>query len=261
MAVIMVLRTDVGRILITGAGGGVATAFRQAMGDRYALRLAERDISLLNDLQPGDEVISFNIADLDACRAACANIDTVLHLAADPSPDADFCGSLMDNNILGTFNIFRAAKDARPPAENAPRCRRVVFASSAQAVEGYPLDYQIRPDDAPKPKNLYGASKAFGEGIAAYFAHQEGLSALSVRIANFTTLSPGDRLSARDMSAFLSHRDAADLLERCIRVEGVQYAVVHGVSNNRYTRLSLEETRRLLGYAPQDDAFSLLGFE
>jgi nucleoside-diphosphate-sugar epimerase len=128
-------------------------------------------------------------------------------------------------------------------------------------VEGYPLDYQIRPDDAPKPKNLYGASKAFGEGIAAYFAHQEGLSALSVRIANFTTLSPGDRLSARDMSAFLSHRDAADLLERCIRVEGVQYAVVHGVSNNRYTRLSLEETRRLLGYAPQDDAFSLLGFE
>lgn len=63
------------------------------------------------------------------------------------------------------------------------------------------------------------------------------------------------------MSAFLSHRDAADLLERCIRIEGVQYAVVHGVSNNRYTRLSLEETRRLLGYAPQDDAFSLLGFE
>lgn len=159
----------------------------------------------------------------------------------------------MDNNILGTFNIFRAAKDAG--------CRQVVFASSAQAVEGYPLDYQIRPDDAPKPKNLYGASKAFGEGIAAYFAHQEGLSALSVRIANFTSLSPGDRLSARDMSAFLSHRDAADLLERCIRVEGVQYAVVHGVSNNRYTRLSLEETRRLLGYAPQDDAFSLLGFE
>ena len=182
MAVIMVLRTDVGRILITGAGGRVATAFRQAMGDRYALRLAERDISLLNDLQPGDEVISFNIADLDACRAACANIDTVLHLAADPLPDAD-CGSLMDNNILGTFNIFRAAKDAG--------CRQVVFASSAQAVEGYPLDYQIRPDDAPKPKNLYGASKAFGEGIAAYFAHQEGLSALSVRIANFTSLRPG----------------------------------------------------------------------
>lgn len=111
----MTLRTELGRILITGAGGRVATAFRQAMGDRYALRLAERDISLLSDLRPGDEVISFNIADLDACRAACANIDTVLHLAADPSPDADFCGSLMDNNILGTFNNLPRGERRRLP--------------------------------------------------------------------------------------------------------------------------------------------------
>lgn len=248
----MTLRTEFGRILITGAGGRVATAFRQSVGNRYQLRLAEKNLDLLTDLLPGDEVISFDIADIEACRAACANIDTVLHLAADPSPDADFCHSLMDNNILGTFNIFRAAKDAG--------CKRVVFASSAQAVEGYALDHQIRPQDAPKPKNMYGVSKAFGEGIAAYFAHQEGLSALSVRIANFTTLEPGEQLSARDMSAFLSHRDAADLLERCLRIEGVHHAVVHGVSNNCYKRLSLEETSRLLGYYPQDDAFSILGF-
>ena len=85
MAVTMVLRTDVGRILITGAGGRVATAFRQAMGDRYPLRLAERDVACCAIGSPAT-VISFNIADLDACRAACANIDTVLHLAADPSP-------------------------------------------------------------------------------------------------------------------------------------------------------------------------------
>ncbi|MBF1994700.1 NAD-dependent epimerase/dehydratase family protein [Serratia symbiotica] len=248
----MTLRNELGRILITGAGGRVATAFRHAVGHRYRLRLAERDSGLLNDVHPDDEVISFNIADLDACRTACADIDTVLHLSADPSPNVDFCGSLIDNNILGTFNIFRAAKDAG--------CRRVVFASSAQVVEGYPLDYQIRPDDVPKPKNLYGASKAFGEGIAAYFAHQEGLSSLSVRIALLTTLADGEPLSARDMSVFLSHRDATDLLERCIRIEGVQHAVVHGISNNRYKRLSLVETSRLLGYYPQDDAFSIRGF-
>ncbi|HEI8868110.1 NAD(P)-dependent oxidoreductase [Serratia sp. AKBS12] len=248
----MALRSEMGRILITGAAGRVATAYRTAMAGRYPLRLAERDTNLLRDIGANDQVLAFDITDLQACRAACAGIDTVLHLAADPSPDADFCDSLKDNNILGTFNIFRAAKDAG--------CRRVVFASSAQAVEGYPLDYQVRPDDAPRPKNLYGVSKAFGEGIAAYFAHQEGLSALSVRIANFTTLCADRQLSARDMSAFLSHRDAADLLDRCIRVTDVSYAVVHGVSNNRYQRLSLEETRQLLDYQPQDDAFALLGF-
>lgn len=248
----MALRTELGRVLITGAGGRVATAFRQFAGHRYDFRLAERATGLLTNLRPNDEALTFDITDIEACRAACANIDTVLHLAADPSPDADFCSSLMNNNILGTFNIFRAAKDAG--------CQRVVFASSAQAVEGYPLDYQVRPDDAPKPKNMYGASKAFGEGIAAYFAHQEGLSALSVRLANFTTLEAGQQISARDMSAFLSHRDAADLLDRCIRVANVQHAVVHGISNNRYKRLSLEETTHLLDYYPEDDAFTLLGF-
>ncbi|AHG20386.1 epimerase [Chania multitudinisentens RB-25] len=248
----MALRTEFGRILITGAGGRVAKAFRQFVGNRYMLRLAEKEMGLLNNVQPDDEALVFDITDIQACRAACTDIDTVLHLAADPSQGADFCTSLMKNNILGTFNIFRAAKDAG--------CKRVVFASCAQVVEGYPLDYQVRPEDAPKPKNMYGVSKAFGEGIAAYFAHQEGISALSVRIANFTTLAVGQQTSARELSAFLSHRDAADLLDRCIRVADVQHAVVHGISNNHYKRLSLEETTHLLGYYPEDDAFTLLGF-
>lgn len=248
----MALRTKLGRILITGAGGRVATAFRQFVGHRYTLRLAEKKRGMLRELHPEDQELIFDIRDIDACRDACANIDTVLHLAADPSYDADFYSSLMHNNILGTFNIFRAAKDAG--------CKRVVFASSLQVVAGYPLDYQVRPNDAPKPKNMYGASKAFGEGIAAYFAHQEGLSALSVRLANFSKLTMPQQMSARDLSAFLSHRDAADLLDRCIRIEDVHHAVVHGISNNRYKRLSLEETTRLLDYYPEDDAFTLFGF-
>lgn len=248
----MALRTELGRVLITGAGGRVASAFRQLAGERYAFRLADKEIGMITHLRPDDQALAFDITDIQACRAACANIDTVLHLAADPSPKAEFHSSLMNNNILGTFNIFRAAKDAG--------CRRVVFASCAQAVEGYPLSYQVRTGDAPRPKNMYGASKAFGEGIAAYFAYQEGLSALSVRIANCTTLEDGKQITARDMSTFLSHRDAADLLDRCIRISDVQYAVVHGISNNRYKRLSLEETTSLLDYHPKDDAFTLLGF-
>lgn len=250
----MTLRKELGRILITGAGGRVATAFRHVVVHRYRLQLAERGVGLLNYFHPDDEFISFNIniADLDACRTACADIDTVLHLAADPCLNADFFSSLMNNNILGTFNISRAAKDDGR--------LRVVFASSAQVVEGYLLDYQIRPDDALKSKNLYGASKAFGEGLAAYFAHQERLSSLPVRISRFTTLEHGEQLSARDMSIFLSHRDATDLLERCIRIEGGSTQWSMALSNNRYKRLSLVETSRLVSYYPQDDAFRICGF-
>jgi len=31
--------------------------------------------------------------------------------------------------------------------------------------------------------------------------------------------------------------------------------VVNGISNNRSLRMDLEETRRLVGYDPQDDGF------
>jgi hypothetical protein len=44
------------------------------------------------------ERIVLDVADLNAVRGACAGIDPVVHLAADPSPEADFYGSLLDNN-------------------------------------------------------------------------------------------------------------------------------------------------------------------
>ena len=35
----------------------------------------------------------------------------------------------------------------------------------------------------------------------------------------------------------------------------VTFAVVNGISNNRVLRMDLEETKQLVGYAPEDDAF------
>jgi nucleoside-diphosphate-sugar epimerase len=239
-------------ILLTGAAGRIGSAFCRIAPSRYRLRLADRDVSSLNEkFGSTAEIISLDIADLDASRAACAGIDTVVHLAADPSPDAAFYGTLLDSNIKGTFNIFRAAKDAG--------CRRVVFASSAQTVEGYPEDRQISVHDPVRPKNLYGVTKCFGEALASYFASQEGLSAIAVRIANFAEFSKGERHSPRDISAFLSHRDAVQLLIKAIDADNIDFAIVNGISNNRYKRLSLDESRTLLGYAPLDDAFEIIG--
>ncbi|MCC7633628.1 NAD-dependent epimerase/dehydratase family protein [Stenotrophomonas rhizophila] len=235
-------------VLLTGAAGRIGTAFRQLSADRFTLRLADLDISSLG----GDgDVLELDIADLDACRKACEGVDTVLHLAADPGPVSDFYGSLLDANIKGAFNIFRAAADAG--------CRRVVFASSAQTIEGYPEDRQVSVDDPVRPKNIYGVTKCFGEALGSYFASQEGLSVIAVRIANFASFTRGESHSARDVSAFLSHRDAVQLLVRAVEAEHVDFAIVNGISNNRYKRLNLEESQRVLGYAPQDDAFEILG--
>jgi hypothetical protein len=45
------------------------------------------------------------------------------------------------------------------------------------------------------------------------------------------------------------------LIVRCIETPGVQFAIVHGLSNNRFKRMDIHLTRQILGYAPQDDAF------
>ncbi len=241
-------RPSQNKILITGAAGRIGRAFWRAQPDRSALRLA--DIATAGLAESGAEVLALDISDATACMRACAGIDTVIHLAADPSPEADFMGSLLPVNIVGSYNLFTAAQ--------AQGCRRFVFASSAQAVEGYALDVQVQEQMAPRPKNLYGASKAFGEALAALFAQDGTMTTVAVRIANVAEFAPGQCHSPRDVAAFISERDVVQLLRRCVEAELSGFNVVHGVSDNRYKRLAIDQTRRLLDYRPADDAFVIL---
>ena len=47
------------------------------------------------------------------------------------------------------------------------------------------------------------------------------------------------------------------MLTRCAEAPGIQFAIVHGLSDNRVKRLEIDSTRALLGYAPQDDGFEI----
>ena len=135
------------RVLLTGASGLVGSILREQWGNRYALRLAdinpiERGYELRTEiernavgetellpLQPHEEFFLLDTADLEQFTAACEGIDVVVHLAADPAPNADFYGSLLERNVNSTYNAFAAAA--------AQKCRRVVIASSVNAVLGY----------------------------------------------------------------------------------------------------------------------------
>lgn len=240
------------KLLVTGAAGRIGSAFVRAQRERYALRLADLDCTRLAGAAEGHEVMHLDITDAAACLRACEGIDTVVHLAADASPEADFMNSLLPTNIVGSYNLFAAAL--------AQGCRRVVYASSAQAVEGYALDLQIQEQMAPRPKNLYGVSKAFGEALASYFSQAAGasMSCVAVRIANVAEFHAGERHSPRDVAAFISERDLVQLLCCCVEAPLTGFQLVHGVSDNRYKRLAIERTRQILGYAPQDDGFAIL---
>lgn len=243
------------KVLLTGASGRVGRGFLTYEAAAYDMRLADRNLDPLLEHKEIDsivaeaEIVQLDVADLDACYAVCQGIDTVVHMANDANAGADFYESLLDNNIKGTYNIFRAAKDQG--------CRRVIWASSVQAVAGYPLDVQVRVDMPPKPLNMYGAAKVFGEAMAHYFAYTEGLSSIAIRIGAFEYNRDhwDEQPDGRTLSTFLSARDLSHLIRQCIEVEDLPYAVFQGVSNNRFKRMDISNARALVGYAPLDDAF------
>lgn len=236
------------KVLLTGAAGCIGTQFLRHAGNLYHFRLADRNLDNLKN-PDGHEVMEIDVAELDACQEACRGINTVIHLAADASPEADFYDSLLEDNIKGAYNIFQAAKDQG--------CKRVIFASSVRVISGYPLDVQAHPESPLKPLNMYAVSKGFGEMVAHYFAAVHRLSSIVIRIGSFADNSVGPKPDARVLSTFVSRRDLCEIMVRSVEVPDVQFAIVHGLSNNRFKRMALTSTKEILGYSPQDDAFQL----
>ena len=232
-------------ILITGANGRVGSAlvkYIDSIGKPYTLRLADLEII-------EERGIKVDVLDFASCKVACEKVDTVIHLAGVASPDSPF-EQVLPINIVGTYNIFQAASESG--------VKRVIYASSAQAIEGYPLDVQIRADMPVRPKNLYGVSKAFGEAMAAYYAYQKNIEAIAIRIGAFEYQHEWAQLNSRDLSAWAEPDDLCSLIVKSIDVDltGDPFIIAHGISDNRFKRLDLSETKRLLGYDPKSDSFA-----
>lgn len=232
-------------VLVTGAAGRLGTSFIQRAKDRYRLRLMVRPGENVEAIADCGDIVEGDLADLEGLKRLCEGVDTVVHLAAEPNAAATWA-SILPNNVVGTYNVFVAAKSAA--------CRRVVFASSIHAVSGYSADVQVKTSDPVNPGDLYGVSKVFGEAMGRYMAEQEGVSCIAIRIGAAGPVEwAAHQRSLYMMDAFLSYDDLQQLIERAIDDERIQFAVVHGISNNRFKRLDLSTTRALLGYQPQDD--------
>lgn len=234
-------------VLVTGAAGRIGSYFAEHAGEKYALRLMVRgNEEGIENILPYGEVVKADLGDLNRLKEVCGGMDTIVHMAGDPGPSS-LWKNLLDTNIIGTYNIFAAAKTAG--------VRRVIYASSIHAVSGYPADVQVKTSEPVNPGDIYGVSKCFGEALCRYMAEKEGVSAIALRIGAFQPLeSVRDEKGLSMLDAFVSHRDLDQLINRCIDVENVQFAILHGLSDNRFKRLDISDARELVGYAPQDDA-------
>jgi NAD+ dependent glucose-6-phosphate dehydrogenase len=261
------------QVLITGAYGLIGNlvyARLAAQPERYdvfglvknaapSARTAAMQVTVI----PDECLHLADVSDFDAVARAVTGMHTVIHLAAEPDSRAGW-ESVLANNIIGSHNVFEAARLAG--------VKRVIFASTNQVMFGYREEaaYQAllsgRLDEVDlatlrridhtqptRPLSDYGCSKVFGEALAHMYAYTHGLSCLCLRIG---WVVADDRVpSARGQTLWCSQRDIVQLVERCLNApDSLRFDVFFGQSDNRYNFVDLEHTRQVLGYAPQDRA-------
>ena len=258
------------KVLVTGATGQIGyMTFRRLNEqpekyDVYALdckrKSSVRVPSSWTLEIPDDKFHLCDISNFEQIRQAVEGIDVVAHLAADPGSGS--WESLLNNNIIGTYNVFEACKDVG--------VGRIVAASSIMVSQGHrerepykammkrqhadiPDDVQmITPDIPAEPRGLYGATKVFTESLARTYANRYKMSCICVRIGQVERDRPRPPQGA---DIYVSQRDIVQIFERCINADdGLQFEIFYGMSNNDLRWADISNARRKVGFIPQDRA-------
>jgi nucleoside-diphosphate-sugar epimerase len=243
------------RLLVTGLSGLIGGALHKQLGTKYAIRALNRRPV------PGVECHQADLGDLDAIQPAFKGVDTVVHLGA-AAGDRQTPADLLRSNVIGTYNVFEAAKQAG--------VKRVIFASSGATVAGWerepPLSHIVNgryeelgswsplTHETPvRPGGLYGATKVWGEALARTYADTHDMSMICLRIGRVR--AEDKPMAPREFSVWCSQRDIVRMIEACIEApERVRFDVFYVVSANRWSYRDLEHARAVLGWTPVDRA-------
>ena len=253
------------KVLVTGANGVIGRIVMDRLADRYDLRALTR---------AKVEFPSFigDVSNLDAIVPAFKGIDAVVHLAGSSAVESSW-DAVLQSNLIGTYNVFEAARLAGVPA--------LIFASSNHAIgeyefEGAPGLYRLDDDRVydhtveVRPDSLYGVSKVYGEALGRYYHDRFGMRVYNLRIGScredddprspeiakgnaWLKLEPAD-LYARYRATWLSQRDCVELIACCLEADDVDWAVVYGISDNPRQFWDITHAHKLLGYTPLDSA-------
>lgn len=240
------------KIMITGANGNIGVVLTEHLKNKHDLTLVDIDFSHLSDsLLVGTTCLNLDLVKRENWNNLLTGIEYVIHLAGDPSPEADFYDSLLDLNYKVPHNLFEAAIKSD--------VKRIIFASSVHAIMGYPKNVQVKTSDYPKPADPYGVSKVYMEALASYHAYSSNQEAIGIRIGGFNSKIEPGVTDLDGLSMYLSKRDMCHLIDCCLTTDLAEpFLLVNGVSNNRFPRMDISQAHFDIGYSPQDDAFKML---
>jgi uronate dehydrogenase len=238
------------RVLLTGAAGGIGTAFREFARGMYEIRCFDR-VPVSGEA----DAVTGNLTDQPAIAAAARGCDALVHLGAERD-EADFMTKLLPDNIAGTYNAFEAARQAG--------VRRFVFASTIQ-VEEYPRGTRVTPDMPARPWNMYAVTKLFGESLGRIYSRRFGISVICLRIG-WTLILPREKKDieasgGKDLEYGLTLRDCCEIIGHSIDADWIEFAILPAFSRNAAGIRDLSLLEKVIGYAPQDDAVEIYGKE
>ena len=239
------------RVLITGINGLIGKVLWEALRKGH-------EVFGLDQHEPfSDRVLSADISSYGEVARVFQQLrplEAIVHLAGNPRVDAPW-ESVLSANIIGTRNIFEAAREVEVP--------RVIYASSNHITGGYhgfdpgsytftqPDSLKISPEDPIRPDSEYGVSKAFGEALARYYCDRWGIKAICLRIG---AVLPDDdpTRDSQNRKIWLSHRDLVQLVEKSLSTN-VAFGIYYGVSKNKGAFWDISNARADLGFEPVDD--------
>ena len=235
-------------VLITGATGNIGRKLRVHLGvtGKYALRA----LCLNPETDPEVQTADLSIYD-ESWAGQFAGVDTVLHVAADPSPHASW-GRIQALNLDLLLNVMAAAQ--------RHGVRRVVFASSNFVVAGHRFAAgKLTTMMEPAPISAYGASKLFGERVGKMFAERYGISFIAFRIgvcqrANENRHGPWIPFGHWGQAMWVSDRDLCRAFEHAIDDQRIAFGVYNLMSSNPGMRWDITGLCDDLGFIPEDGA-------
>lgn len=221
------------KVLLTGAAGRLGSnVYRQLVASGLDVRATDAHYAA-NLPGPLDMA---NLLDPLVCYRLLDGVEAVVHLANHPSYHGRDGQRIFNENVSMNMNVFEAARQVG--------VKRIVFASSIQAMSGYrpmPVDQALPPSALPylpldgevpaNPGNPYALSKQASEVMLRYYAQQAGISCVALRFPHLATDDVRDFITSRssDMvrpghnldEAFtvLRHTDAARLIDAILRTD------------------------------------------
>ncbi len=258
------------KILITGVSGLIGRlAWKQLSGypGKYDLYGVDRTLDrspgtwscLEKDDIPPEKIALADLTDYQKVLESVSGMDTVIQLAALPSPSTPW-KSILSSNIDGLYNVFEACREAG--------VKRIVYASSIRVSQGYYDSVkshrlvrskksmnilknvkQVTHMDPPRPSEPYGAAKLFGEGLARMYSDVHGISCICVRFGAVT----GSDLPYSEAGTWCSQRDASKIIELCVEApENLMFDIFYGVSKSKFQWVDSTHIREVLGFEAAD---------